>query len=64
MSGFVCRAALLYEALPELVTESIFLPRWAFKDFACSRLGGWQTKQDTWTVMTYIEELKEAGKVF
>ena len=63
-AGFVCRAARLYEELPELVTESIFLPKWAFKDFARSRLGGRQTKEETWNVMTYLEELKKAGKNF
>ena len=63
-SGFVCRAARHYESLPDLVTESVLLSKWAFKDFARSRIGGWPTKQDTWVLMTYLEEQKEAGRLF
>ena len=63
-SGYVCRAARLYEDLPELVTKSIFMPKWAFKDFVRSKIGGWQTKNETWMLMTYLEDLKKAGKNF
>ena len=63
-SGYVCRAARLYEGLPELVTDSIFLPKWAFKDFIRSQIGGWQTKTETWMLMEELKGLKKAGKNF
>ena len=61
-SRFLCRAARHYESLPDLVTESTLLRKWAFKDYARSRIRVWPTKQDTWVLMTYLEEQKAVGR--
>ena len=62
--GFVCRAAKEYQDIPKLITTSKLLPRWAFKDYCRSEIGGWDMKQETEAVLEYIKELKEAENMF
>ena len=62
--AFVCRAAREYHGLPSLVTESICLPRWAFKDYCRSRIGNWSMKERTDAAVLYLEEQKKKNRVF
>ena len=58
--GFVCRAAKEYQELPKMITTSKYLPRWAFKDYCRSEIGGWPVKERTEAVLDYLEELRAA----
>ena len=60
-TAFVCRAARSYQELPIWLTKSKMLPRWAFKDFCRSEIGGWSTKEQTEEVIEYIKELRASG---
>ena len=60
-TAFVCRAAKHYQDLPIWLTKSKMLPRWAFKDFCRSEIGGWQMKEQTEEVTEYIKELRASG---
>ena len=62
--GFVCRAAVLYQRLPDMITESKFLPRAAFKDWCRADIGGWEPKAETTSVLEYLQTLKDAGGIY
>ena len=62
--GFICRSASLYQRLPNLLTESKFLPRDAFKDWCRADIGGWDPKPETTSVLEYLQSLKDAGGMF
>ena len=63
-TGFACRAAREYRNLPSLISESICLPRWDFKDYCRSQIGGWSIKERTDAVILYLEEQKRRNRVF
>ena len=62
--GFVCRAAREYESLPDLLTESRLLPRYAFKDAARAHYGGFPTKMKSQLVIWYLQEMRDSGHPF
>ena len=59
--AFVCRAARAYHNIPDLLTESIFLPYWAYKDWVRSDIGGWPIKERTEAVVDYLTYLRKTG---
>ena len=62
--GFVCRAAKEYQEIPKEITTSKLFPRWAFKDYCRSEIGGWDMKPETEGVLEYIRELKAAENMY
>ena len=62
--AFVCRAARAYHNMPDLLTESIFLPYWAYKDWTRADIGGWPIKERTEAVIDYLKYLRKAGRNF
>ena len=62
--GFICRSAILYSRLPNMITESQFLPHAVFKDYCRSEIGGWEMKPETMKVMEYIDSLRQEGGIY